>query len=168
MSKASKIEKKKINQLFWKKKLSGIPSECQTVWIQIRTDILSGLILVQTVCKDCQLTTLVGKELMGYLRCRKLNQCTPSLDGIWELINRILQQRACTRPLLIGHADTFLLVFQVIKLFFKPIFLWAAILTIENVALKSRYLYYKVAKTSKNFFNPSLLLSAPPSVYILR
>ena len=24
--------------------LSGIPSECQTVWIQIRPDILSGLI----------------------------------------------------------------------------------------------------------------------------
>ena len=28
-----------------------IPSECQTVWIQVRADILSGLIWVQTVCK---------------------------------------------------------------------------------------------------------------------
>ena len=37
------------NQLF-RKILSGIPSECQTDWTQIRPDILSGLILVQTVC----------------------------------------------------------------------------------------------------------------------
>ena len=46
------------NQCFWKI-LSGIfiPSECQTVWIQIRPDILSGLIWVQTVCKGCQQTT---------------------------------------------------------------------------------------------------------------
>ena len=34
-------------------------SECQTVWIQIRTDILSVLIWVQTVCKDNQQTTKV-------------------------------------------------------------------------------------------------------------
>ena len=32
--------------------LSGIISGCQTVWIQIRPNILSGLIWVQTVCKD--------------------------------------------------------------------------------------------------------------------
>ena len=38
------------SQLFGKI-LSGIPLECQTVWIQIRPDILSGLIWVQTVCK---------------------------------------------------------------------------------------------------------------------
>ena len=36
---------------FFRKTLSGIPSECQTVWIQTRPDILSGLIWVQTVCK---------------------------------------------------------------------------------------------------------------------
>ena len=29
----------------------GPPSECQTVWIQIKTDILLVFILVQTVCK---------------------------------------------------------------------------------------------------------------------
>ena len=50
------------NQLFWKN-LSEISSECQTVWIQIRPDILSGLIWVQTVCKSYQQTTLVGKYL---------------------------------------------------------------------------------------------------------
>ena len=38
------------NQLFRKIPL-GIPFECQTVWIQISPDILSGLIWVQTVCK---------------------------------------------------------------------------------------------------------------------
>ena len=51
------------NQLF-RKILSGTPSECQTVWIQIRPDVLSGLIWVQTVCKGFQQTTLVGNELM--------------------------------------------------------------------------------------------------------
>ena len=31
--------------------------QCQTVWILIRPDILSGLIWVQTICKDYQQTT---------------------------------------------------------------------------------------------------------------
>ena len=38
--------------------------ECQAVWIQIRTDILSVLIWVQTVCKVYEQMTLAGKELM--------------------------------------------------------------------------------------------------------
>ena len=53
------------NQLF-RKILSGILSECQTVWIQIRPNILLSLILVQTVCKGYQQTVnlpLAGKEL---------------------------------------------------------------------------------------------------------
>ena len=44
-------------------------SECQTVWIQIRTDILSVLIWVQTVCKGYQQTEKVipSKEnVAGY------------------------------------------------------------------------------------------------------
>ena len=49
------------NQLF-RKILSGLSSECQTVWIQIRPDKMSGLIWVQTVCKYYQQTTKVGKE----------------------------------------------------------------------------------------------------------
>ena len=36
---------------------------CQTVWIQIRSDVLSGMIWVQTVCKGYQQTTLVDKKL---------------------------------------------------------------------------------------------------------
>ena len=38
----------------------GTLSECQTVWIQIRTDILSVLIRVQTVCSGYQLRTKVA------------------------------------------------------------------------------------------------------------
>ena len=43
-----------------------IPSGCQTVWIHIRPDILSGLIWVQSVCKGYQQmpkSLLTGKEL---------------------------------------------------------------------------------------------------------
>ena len=40
--------------------LPGTLSECQIVWIQIRTDILSVLIWVQTVCKRYQQTTKVA------------------------------------------------------------------------------------------------------------
>ena len=54
-----------FNELY-KTNLSGIPSECQTVWLQIRTDVLSGLIWVQTVCKGFnrrQKPPLAGKVL---------------------------------------------------------------------------------------------------------
>ena len=51
-----------INQLF-RRILSEILSECQTVWVWTRPDILSGHIWVQTACKGYQQTTLVGKEL---------------------------------------------------------------------------------------------------------
>ena len=36
---------------------------CQTVWIHIRPNILSGLIWIRTVFKDYQQTTLAGNEL---------------------------------------------------------------------------------------------------------
>ena len=48
---------------FFLKISSGIPPECQTVWIQIRPTILLGLIWVQTVYKGYQQTTLGDKEL---------------------------------------------------------------------------------------------------------
>ena len=47
------------NQLF-QKILSGIPSECQTGSIKIRSNVL---ICVQSVCKGYEQTTLVGNEL---------------------------------------------------------------------------------------------------------
>ena len=40
-----------------------MPSGCQTVQIQIRPDILSGLIWVQTVCKGYQQPTLENSPL---------------------------------------------------------------------------------------------------------
>ena len=48
-----------------KNSLSRIPSECQIDLIQIRADVRSGLIWVQTVCKRYQQTTLVGKKLQN-------------------------------------------------------------------------------------------------------
>ena len=44
----------------FRKIISGIPLGCQAVWAQIRPDILSGLILVQTVYKGYQQTTQVA------------------------------------------------------------------------------------------------------------
>ena len=43
--------------LTFQKVLSGTLSECQMVWVKIRTDILSVLICVQTICQDYQKTT---------------------------------------------------------------------------------------------------------------
>ena len=40
--------------IFSKKNLSGVLVECQTVWIHIMPDVLSGLIWVQIVCKGYQ------------------------------------------------------------------------------------------------------------------
>ena len=51
----------KIN--FFRKIISEILSECQTDWTQIRPDIISGLIWVQTVCKRYQQMILGDKEL---------------------------------------------------------------------------------------------------------
>ena len=50
--------------IFFRKILSGIPSVCQRVSIQIRPDNLSGLVWIQTVCKGYQQTSPVDKELV--------------------------------------------------------------------------------------------------------
>ena len=55
------------NQLF-RKVLSGTPFEYQTDWIQIRPDILLGLILVQSACKGHQQMTLEGR-----VKCNCIN-----------------------------------------------------------------------------------------------
>ena len=47
---------------FLKKTPIGTLTECQTVWIQIRTDILSVLIWVQTVCNGYQQMTKVPPQ----------------------------------------------------------------------------------------------------------
>ena len=47
---------------------SGILSECQKVWIQVRLDVLSGLTLVQTAFKGYKQMTLVDrvKNRLGF------------------------------------------------------------------------------------------------------
>ena len=68
---------------FLRKLLSGIPSESQTLWTQIRPDILSGLIWVQTVCKDYQHMTETP------LACKKLN----------ILAEKLFTVMVCNKPL---------------------------------------------------------------------
>ena len=53
----------------FQKIISGILLKCQMVWIKIRTDNLSVLIWVQTVCKGYQQTTKVAasKETVSKL-----------------------------------------------------------------------------------------------------
>ena len=48
--------------------------QCQTVWIQIRTDILLGLIWVQTVCKSHRQMTLGDKEYNMVIDAITLNR----------------------------------------------------------------------------------------------
>ena len=47
-----------------------LPSRCQTVWIQIRPEILSGLIWVEIVCKGYQQTSkcLAGSEFKLFVK----------------------------------------------------------------------------------------------------
>ena len=47
------------NQVF-RKNIAGIPSECHTIWIQIRPDILLSLIWLQTVRKGYPQMTSVS------------------------------------------------------------------------------------------------------------
>ena len=64
----------------YQKILSGIPSECLTDWIQIRPDVSSGLIWVQSVCKGYEQTTLVDNEL---IRPRDITFANVSSGLIW-------------------------------------------------------------------------------------
>ena len=54
-------------QLFLKI-LSGIPSECQTVWIQIRPNETLGLIWAQSVSKGYEQTIPVSNELNAIMK----------------------------------------------------------------------------------------------------
>ena len=71
------------NQLF-RKILSG-PSECQTFWTQIRPDILSGLIWVQTVCQGYQPTTQKGKELTLF-RPMEFSMKLHTMKSGWSIV----------------------------------------------------------------------------------
>ena len=49
----------------FRKILSGIPSEYLTDLIEIRPNIFSGLVWIQSVCKGYRQTTIVSNELKG-------------------------------------------------------------------------------------------------------
>ena len=70
---------------FFPKILLGIPSECETDWVQIRPDILSGLIWVQNICKSYQQTTLGGK-------CSQI-KCMLSGLEFTKSLTRVLHQK---------------------------------------------------------------------------
>ena len=75
-----------LNQLF-QKFLTGTLSECQTVWIQIRTDLLSDLIWVQTVCKGYQQTIKVAARKERVMK--NVNPHPPSPQKMDRKMNHI-------------------------------------------------------------------------------
>ena len=77
------------NKLF-QKNLSGKLSECQTVWIQIRRDILSVLIWVPTACKSYQQMTKVA-AFRNTIRVS--NSLDPDQD--WQNVDLDLGQTVC-------------------------------------------------------------------------
>ena len=60
-----------LQNITFKKKITP---KCLTAWIQIRSDVLLGLIWVQTVCKDHQQTIKfdASKERINYKLCKRL------------------------------------------------------------------------------------------------
>ena len=76
------------NNFFWKT-LSGKPEECQTIWIQIRPDILSGLIWIQTVCKVYQQRNMVGKLLTMFNLLALRQFCSQSCLTNYHLLNTV-------------------------------------------------------------------------------
>ena len=61
---------------------SGIPSKCQTVWIQIKPDILSCLIWVQLICKGYQRPTLVSRQI--YAITAKISWAGPNMTMVFK------------------------------------------------------------------------------------
>ena len=82
-----------FSKLTFSKILSGTLSECQTVRIQIRTDILSALIWVGNVCKSYQQTTKVA--------ARKERECLFQLREVYSysLEKNIFEQEAYTHSM---------------------------------------------------------------------
>ena len=70
------------NKLF--QNLSGTLLECQTVWIQIRTDVLSVLILVQTVFQGYQKMTKLPLVRNCFL-CNILNLLNKASARSYEM-----------------------------------------------------------------------------------
>ena len=72
-----------FQNLLFQKIISGIPSACQTVWIQIRTNILLVLTWIKTVCRQQKLSP-AGKSLSVN------NNCNIKLFRVQNIYNRPL------------------------------------------------------------------------------
>ena len=64
---------------FFEKNPSGIPTECQTVSIQIRPEILSGLIWVQTFCKDYE-------QMTKFTACSQRGKVCPDISVAYQCL----------------------------------------------------------------------------------
>ena len=123
------------NHLF-QKIISGTLPECQMVWIQIRTDTMSVLIWLQTVCKGYQQTTKVttSKERVNqpittwwYSKtCLKWPLKPKTKIGFQDRLSLNAAQKYC-RMLQGEHSAiplTFIKLPLVIKIFVLSIFEW--------------------------------------------
>ena len=61
---------------------SEIPLKCQTVWIQIKPDILSCLIWVQLICKGYQRPTLVSDNCKNFMSRSKYDDGFQKIDHL--------------------------------------------------------------------------------------
>ena len=81
------------NQLF-QKILSGMSFECQTVWPQIRPDILLGLISVKNVCKFVCLFCCFTSQVNSYGHCGTVS--SPNHTFSLASLNKQLTSTLCT------------------------------------------------------------------------
>ena len=87
------------NYLF-QKILSGTLSESQINWIQIRPDILLGLIWVQTVCKDYQQTTELAAGRQRAMKVQQFKVLSDRLEAWliqWLLTAFTVQTFRCSK-----------------------------------------------------------------------
>ena len=84
-----------FSKLTLKKVLSGTLSECQTAWIQIRANILSVLIWVETVCKGYQQTAKVAssKERVNSIKLLITQNGNCGSHGIYKHFNSQLKKQ---------------------------------------------------------------------------
>ena len=70
---------------FFQNFLSGITSECQTAWRQIRSYVLLDLICVQTICKDHQPASRQQNSLNNSLPTGNLAYFLSSADFFFKI-----------------------------------------------------------------------------------
>ena len=91
------------NQLF-RKIISGIPSECKTVWIQIRSDKMSGLIWFQTVSKKLSADD-TSKQRVKYIRLFFIPLCFDFINEPKQRSKPPQPSRYCFYIYLVRHSS---------------------------------------------------------------